>query len=292
MTFTAQGDTTAFMLPGDAPTQCPRAGEATQMFSSPGAGVGERPFSVGAGCERPWLGLFVSRSVKALLMPQDRGAGGPEVQATPRHRSSVSRPSTASTCTASSSLGVATPETRASRGPEPEPVSSGGEVPGSLRTCGTVLGEPPREEPTKTRGGEAEAEAAGGGVGPSGGSARSAIAKDIKDFEYLVGMPISSLTAERVEELMRQHQIKNTELDALRKKTPARLWVEDLDELERVLDERDAAIAEADRLEQSKIQKARAKLEKSAGKGAGRRGTKRTASNPAEPEARGRRQRG
>jgi len=162
MTFTAQGDTTAFMLPGDAPTQCPRAGEATQMFSSPGAGVGERPFSVGAGCERPWLGLFVSRSVKALLMPQDRGAGGPEVQATPRHRSSVSRPSTASTCTASSSLGVATPETRASRGPEPEPVSSGGEVPGSLRTCGTVLGEPPREEPTKTRGGEAEAEAAAG----------------------------------------------------------------------------------------------------------------------------------
>lgn len=129
-----------------------------------------------------------------------------------------------------------------------------------------------------------------GGAGPSGGSTRASTAKAVKDFEYLVGMPISSLTAERIEELMRQHELKMAELDVLRKKSPATLWVDDLDELEKALDDRDAAIVQADRLEQSKLQKARAKLESGEGKDSGKRGTKRSASNLAGNEGRGRSQ--
>ena len=38
--------------------------------------------------------------------------------------------------------------------------------------------------------------------------ARSQVSKGVKDFEYLVGMPISTLTAEKVAELMQQRETK------------------------------------------------------------------------------------
>jgi len=101
--------------------------------------------------------------------------------------------------------------------------------------------------------------------------------KGVKDFEYLVGMPISTLTKEKVDELMRLHDTKLAEMKALQKKTIEALWLDDLATLERALDERDAQIAEEARTEASKLEKARAKAGKGGGKGAGRqqRGTKR-----------------
>jgi DNA topoisomerase II len=50
-----------------------------------------------------------------------------------------------------------------------------------------------------------------------------------KDFDYLLGMPIWSLTQERVEKLLRQIGDKEVEIDVLIKRTPKELWTEDLD---------------------------------------------------------------
>merc|ERR1719284_1089460 len=137
------------------------------------------------------------------------------------------------------------------------------------------------EDAEEGAGDGSDEEAAEGGTSSSS-AARAATAKGIKDFEYLVGMPISTLTAEKIEELMKQHEAKVSELEALKKKKPPQLWLEDLDEIERALTEREAARAKEDKLEQEKIAKARAKAEKGA---AGKRGTKRAASAPADTRA-------
>lgn len=117
------------------------------------------------------------------------------------------------------------------------------------------------------------------------------VSKGVKDFEYLVGMPISTLTAEKVAELMQQRETKVAQLEALRKKTVKSMWTEDLDELEVALDKRDAEIQEAAKEEAEKISKAKAKRGASKGRGkgnatdkaAGRSLKKRAASNPPEP---------
>lgn len=49
-------------------------------------------------------------------------------------------------------------------------------------------------------------------------------------YEYLLTMPIYSLTKERVEKLMKERQEKETELNILLGKTPKDLWNSDLDE--------------------------------------------------------------
>jgi len=128
--------------------------------------------------------------------------------------------------------------------------------------------------------GDEDADADEGQENTGGGassSSSSAMKKGVKDFEYLVGMPISTLTKEKVDELMRLHDTKLAEMKALQKKTIEALWLDDLATLERALDERDAQIAEEARTEASKLEKARAKAGKGGGKGAGRqqRGTKR-----------------
>jgi len=121
----------------------------------------------------------------------------------------------------------------------------------------------------------------------SAAATKKAAKKGVKDFEYLVGMPISTLTAEKVDELMRQHDLKVAQLDALKKKTVTKMWMEELDELEAQLDMRDAAIAEEERQETLTIEKANAKTAKKGGaKGTGRGGVKRKASNPPDPSAR------
>jgi len=114
-------------------------------------------------------------------------------------------------------------------------------------------------------------------------------AKGIKDFEYLVGMPISTLTAEKIEELMRQHDLKQAELDALRKKKIERLWMDDLDELEQALEEREASILEQQRIEEARLAKAKAKAKTEKEP---KRGVKRTASNPSAPSAKPRTEEG
>jgi len=142
------------------------------------------------------------------------------------------------------------------------------------------------DEEEEEREGDDEDEAAGvdgdGNSTPSSAS-RAATKQGIKDFEYLVGMPIATLTLEKVEELTRQRDIKKSELDTLQKKTPQKLWLDDLDQLERALDERDALAAVAKQVEEDKIMKARAKASKAkaakgVGKGAEKRGTKRSGS--------------
>lgn len=101
--------------------------------------------------------------------------------------------------------------------------------------------------------------------------------KAIKDFEYLVGMPISTLTAEQVAELMKQRDLKVAELNALKKKTPADLWLHELEVLETELTKKDAAKKAEDEKERDKIQKAKSQQSQS-GKGGGKRGVKRSAS--------------
>eukprot|EP00933_Yihiella_yeosuensis_P033011 TRINITY_DN26703_c0_g1_i1.p1 TRINITY_DN26703_c0_g1~~TRINITY_DN26703_c0_g1_i1.p1 ORF type:complete len:977 (-),score=291.70 TRINITY_DN26703_c0_g1_i1:158-2722(-) len=134
---------------------------------------------------------------------------------------------------------------------------------------------------------EAEEEEEAGEQAEEGGSApsaKSATAKAVKDFEYLVGMPISTLTAEKVAELMKQHDLKMAELDTLKKKKPADLWLNDLNVLENLMDERDASKQAEEEKEKARIQKARAAKEKDSSKGAGKgkRGLKRSASGPPE----------
>lgn len=50
------------------------------------------------------------------------------------------------------------------------------------------------------------------------------------DFDYLLAMPIYSLTTEKIEKLLEQGRQKETELLALLEKTPAELWNTDLDD--------------------------------------------------------------
>jgi len=115
--------------------------------------------------------------------------------------------------------------------------------------------------------------------GSSSSSAAAATKKAVRDFEYLVGMPISTLTAEKVAELNRQYELKAAELEALRKRTPTDLWLQDLGVLEKLLEDRDVAAKEEDRKEQVKILKAKA--DRAEGK---QRGTKRPASAGATGE--------
>ena len=52
---------------------------------------------------------------------------------------------------------------------------------------------------------------------------------------YLLSLPISSLTADKVKELKDKVKVKKAELKAMQAETPASLWLKDLDELEAVI---------------------------------------------------------
>jgi len=88
---------------------------------------------------------------------------------------------------------------------------------------------------------------------------KKATKQGVKDFEYLVGMPIITLTMEKVQELNAQKDMKLAERDALRKKKPKDLWIDDLDVLEEALNDRMKLRYKEERDERSKIDKARAK---------------------------------
>ncbi|KAK2956706.1 putative DNA topoisomerase 2 [Blattamonas nauphoetae] len=54
----------------------------------------------------------------------------------------------------------------------------------------------------------------------------------ITGFDYLLSMPISSLTKEKVDEILAEFRKKETELEVVRGKTIEKMWEEDLDEFE------------------------------------------------------------
>lgn len=121
--------------------------------------------------------------------------------------------------------------------------------------------------------GEAEGEAA---------AKKAAVKKGVKDFEYLVGMPISTLTAEKIAELKKLNDVKLAELADLKKTKPETIWQRDLTALEECLDKQDADTAAAEKEEKAKIAKARAKSAAKSKDAAAKRGVKRAAS--AEPK--------
>lgn len=55
----------------------------------------------------------------------------------------------------------------------------------------------------------------------------------LDEYEYLLSMPILSLTAERIEKLTSEHRRKLDECNRLEGKTPKELWLEDLDVFEK-----------------------------------------------------------
>lgn len=57
-----------------------------------------------------------------------------------------------------------------------------------------------------------------------------------KGYDYLLSMKIWNLTEEKVEELCKERESKRDALDALMRKDPGQLWIEDLDSLEVALD--------------------------------------------------------
>jgi len=65
------------------------------------------------------------------------------------------------------------------------------------------------------------------------------ISKLAKGYEYLLGMKIWSLTYEKAEELRRQVEEKNREVQILSDTSSSQIWSNDLDEIEIALDERD-----------------------------------------------------
>jgi len=87
-------------------------------------------------------------------------------------------------------------------------------------------------------------------------------AQGVKNFEYLVGMPIASLTKEKVDELKKLREQKTKELRDIRKLSPQALWLRDLDTLEEALAERNAAIKRNDDLEAEKVRQGREKAKK------------------------------
>lgn len=78
---------------------------------------------------------------------------------------------------------------------------------------------------------------------------------DVKKFDYLLGMSMWMLTEERKNELLKQRDAKLAELSALKAKTIEMLWLNDLDDLEKKLDE----VEEKERLEELGINKKQSK---------------------------------
>ncbi|KAJ3681634.1 hypothetical protein LUZ60_014207 [Juncus effusus] len=66
------------------------------------------------------------------------------------------------------------------------------------------------------------------------------------DYEYLLSMPIGSLTMEKVNELCQERDRLEGEVDELRKASPKSLWCKDLEALEKELDEQDKTDDEAE----------------------------------------------
>ena len=62
----------------------------------------------------------------------------------------------------------------------------------------------------------------------------------LSEFNYLVKMPMISMTLEKVKKLEKQLEEKTQEIASLRKKTVQNMWVQDLDKFLEVLEEVEA----------------------------------------------------
>lgn len=62
------------------------------------------------------------------------------------------------------------------------------------------------------------------------------------DYEYLLSMPIGTLTFEKVQQLRGQRDKMEGEVEELKKATPEALWIKDLDEFLVKLDVSNACI--------------------------------------------------
>jgi DNA topoisomerase-2 len=56
-----------------------------------------------------------------------------------------------------------------------------------------------------------------------------------KSYDYLVRMPVISMTKERIQDLETQTQNKQSQINELKKKTKVQLWKDDLQNLEKYL---------------------------------------------------------
>merc|ERR1719515_391025 len=95
------------------------------------------------------------------------------------------------------------------------------------------------------------------------------------DYDYLLGMPLWSLTFEKVEEIKKQLEAKSKELDIVKKTSIEKMWDRDLEALGNVLDEMDALekeeAANASRIAENRRKKA-ASMQKLVSTGQGKRG--------------------
>lgn len=83
-----------------------------------------------------------------------------------------------------------------------------------------------------------------------------------KGYEYLLGMKIWSLSFERAEELCRQKAEKVEEVKSLEGTSPEQIWLNDLDAIEELLDERDKALG----IEENKHKRGKSKVNASVSK--------------------------
>jgi DNA topoisomerase-2 len=77
-----------------------------------------------------------------------------------------------------------------------------------------------------------------------------------KEFDYLLSMPLWSLTYEKVEELLNNKENKLKEIEILSNTSEKTFWENDLSEFIKVLDEVEAK-EEADRIGSNKIKRAK-----------------------------------
>merc|ERR1711981_437694 len=67
---------------------------------------------------------------------------------------------------------------------------------------------------------------------------------DSKEFGYLLGMNMMSLTLERIEKLMKERDDKQKDLNKIKKTTPEQMWLVDLEKFEEELEKVEAKEAE------------------------------------------------
>jgi DNA topoisomerase-2 len=92
------------------------------------------------------------------------------------------------------------------------------------------------------------------------GAEAAAVTQSSSDYDYLLSMPLWSLTMEKVNKMKQEQKDKQAELDELLGTTTKQMWTQDLDKLEVAIDEHEAA-------EQKDIKggsKAKAKAKKAA----------------------------
>ena len=102
-----------------------------------------------------------------------------------------------------------------------------------LQKDGYAAFEPPAKKKAASAEEDDEEEEAKGEAAPGEADAKG------RGYDYLLGMALWSLTHERVEVLRAELAAKEAELQALLKKSPKQLWMEDLDAFEAGLQARE-----------------------------------------------------